>query len=110
MFHMFHVCVQAGSSLHGPTQRADTPLPPSPVYKDSCEHFSWPLLEPQVPLICILSQMNMNAPMLCGLYSCRFALCFWWHDIKLKSDFACQGPHAKLHLFQHTDTCNLQWP
>ncbi|KAL0035168.1 hypothetical protein WJX79_004418 [Trebouxia sp. C0005] len=40
----------AGSSLHGPTQTADTPLPPSPVYKDSCEHFSWPLLEPQASL------------------------------------------------------------
>ena len=41
--------LQAGSSLHGPNQSAAAPLPPSPVYKDSCEHFSWPLLEPQVP-------------------------------------------------------------
>ncbi|DBA97523.1 hypothetical protein WJX77_009223 [Trebouxia sp. C0004] len=40
----------AGSSLHGPIHTADTPLPPSPVYKDSCEHFSWPLLEPQASL------------------------------------------------------------
>lgn len=40
----------AGSSLHGPTQTAEAQLPPSPVYKDSCEHFSWPLLEPQASL------------------------------------------------------------
>ena len=70
MFQMFHVCLQAGSSLHGPTQTADTPLPPSPVYKDSCEQFSWPLLEPQVLVICISSHMNVNAPVSCDLHQC----------------------------------------
>ena len=41
--------MQAGNSLHRPVQAAQgPPLPPSPVYKASCEHFTWPLLEPQV--------------------------------------------------------------
>ena len=41
--------VQAGNSLHGPVQTVGgPPLPPSPVYKASCDHFTWPLLEPQV--------------------------------------------------------------
>ena len=45
--------LQAGSSLHGGGsggggQQGEAQLPASPVYKDSCEHFSWPLLEPQV--------------------------------------------------------------
>lgn len=45
------VCVQTGSSsFPGLQQASETQLPASPVYKDSCEHFSWPLLEPQVPL------------------------------------------------------------
>ncbi len=95
MFYMFHVCLQAGSSLHGPTQTADTPLPPSPVYKDSCEHFSWPLLEPQVLVMCILSHMNVIEPASCGLYHCCPAFCFlvafWWLDSRFKPDFACEG-------------------
>ncbi len=112
MFHMSHVCLQAGSSLHGPTQTADTPLPPSPVYKDSCEHFSWPLLEPQVLVICISPHMNMNTPVSCGLHQCCFAPCFsdafWWHDIKLKSDFAFAGLHQSLHhsIISLRDTCD----
>lgn len=42
-------CLQTGSSsFPGLRQASETQLPASPVYKDSCEHFSWPLLEPQV--------------------------------------------------------------
>ncbi|KAL3133273.1 hypothetical protein ABBQ38_007154 [Trebouxia sp. C0009 RCD-2024] len=38
------------SSFPGLRQSSPPNLPASPVYKDSCEHFSWPLLEPQASL------------------------------------------------------------
>ncbi|KAL3149110.1 hypothetical protein ABBQ32_001950 [Trebouxia sp. C0010 RCD-2024] len=38
------------SSFLGLRQSSPTNLPASPVYQDSCQHFSWPLLEPQASL------------------------------------------------------------